>query len=171
MPLHKDASKKAMLIQKGIPVWYTLHECNYPKIKWKALGTIYSVEHFHHYMYGKPFTLETNQKPLESTKNILLTSHNGFNILFSAMQLLWYTIPHSSLESFYHHWNYAEHEAMINFSKPSVLSPGMFWRIDERGSWEEMGRWSHCVQLYCWNIFTRTKRWSTWLEPTSKETF
>ena len=33
---------------------------------WNALGTIWGMEKFHYFLYGKEFILETDQKPLVS---------------------------------------------------------------------------------------------------------
>ena len=69
-----DASKKglgACLIQKGKVICYasralTKIEQNYWNLERKALGTIWGMEKFHYFLYGKEFTLETDQKPLVS---------------------------------------------------------------------------------------------------------
>ena len=72
--LQMDASKKglgACLIQKGKVVCYasralTKTEQNYQNLEQEALGTIWGMEKFHYFLYGKEFTLETDQKPLVS---------------------------------------------------------------------------------------------------------
>ena len=72
--LQTDASKKglgACLIQKGKVVCYasralTKTEQNYQNLEREALGTIWGKEKFHYFLYGKEFTLETDQKPLVS---------------------------------------------------------------------------------------------------------
>ena len=72
--LQMDASKKglgACLIQKGKVICYasralTKTEQNYRNLEREALGTIWGIEKFHYFLYGKEFTLETNQKPLVS---------------------------------------------------------------------------------------------------------
>ena len=72
--LQMDASKKglgACLIQNGKVVCYasralTKTEQNYQNLEQEALGTIWGMEKFHHFLYGKEFTLETDQKPLVS---------------------------------------------------------------------------------------------------------
>ena len=72
--LQMDASKKglgACLIQKGKVICYASRalaktEQNYQNLKREALGTIWGMEKFHFFLYGKGFTLETNQKPLVS---------------------------------------------------------------------------------------------------------
>ena len=72
--LQKDASKKglgACLIQKGKVVCYasralTKTEQNYQNLEREALGTIWGMEKFHYFLYGKEFALETDQKPLVS---------------------------------------------------------------------------------------------------------
>ena len=70
--LQMDASKKglrACLIQKGKVICHasralTKTEQNYQNLKQEALGTIWGMEKFHYLLYGKEFTLETDQKPL-----------------------------------------------------------------------------------------------------------
>ena len=72
--LQTDASKKglgACLIQNGKVVCYasrslTKTELNYQNLEREALGTIWGMEKFHYFLYGKEFTLETDQKPLVS---------------------------------------------------------------------------------------------------------
>ena len=72
--LQMDASKKglgACLIQKGKVVCYasralTKTEQNYQNLKREALGTIWGMEKFDYFLYGKEFTLETDQKTLVS---------------------------------------------------------------------------------------------------------
>ena len=72
--LQMDASKKglgACLIQHGKVVCYasrapTKTEQNYQNLEREALGTIWGMEKFHYFLYGKEFTLETDQKPLVS---------------------------------------------------------------------------------------------------------
>ena len=70
--LQMDASKKglgACLIQKEKVTCYasrtlTKTEQNYQNLEREALGTIWGMEKFHYFLYGKEFILETNQKPL-----------------------------------------------------------------------------------------------------------
>ena len=72
--LQTDAFKKglrACLIQKGKVICYayralTKTEQNYQNLEQEALGTIWGMEKFHYFLYGKEFTLETDQKPLVS---------------------------------------------------------------------------------------------------------
>ena len=72
--LKMDASKKglgACLIQNGKIVCYvsralTKTEQNYQNLEQEALGTIWGMEKFHYFLYGKEFTLETDQEPLVS---------------------------------------------------------------------------------------------------------
>ena len=72
--LQMDASKKGLgagLIQKEKVKCYasrtlTKPEQNYQNLERVALGTIWGIEKFHYFLYGKEFTLETNQKPLIS---------------------------------------------------------------------------------------------------------
>ena len=42
----------------------TKTEQNYQNLEREALGTILKMEKFHYFLYGKEFTLETDQKPL-----------------------------------------------------------------------------------------------------------
>ena len=66
--LQTDASKKglgACLIQNGKVVCYasralTKTEQNYQNLEREALGTIWGMEKFHYFLYGKEFTLETD---------------------------------------------------------------------------------------------------------------
>ena len=72
--LQMDASKKglrACLIQNSKVVCYasealTKTEQNYQNLERDALGTIWGMEKFHYFLYGKEFTLETDQKPFVS---------------------------------------------------------------------------------------------------------
>ena len=72
--LQTDASKKgpgACLIQKWKDICYasralTKTEQNYQNLEREALGSIWGMEKFHYFLYGKKFTLETDQKPLVS---------------------------------------------------------------------------------------------------------
>ena len=62
---------RARLIQKGKIVCYasravTKTEQNYQSLEQEALGTIWGMEKFHYFLYGREFTLETDQKPLVS---------------------------------------------------------------------------------------------------------
>ena len=72
--LQMDASKKGLgtcIIQKGKVVCYasralTKTEQNYQNLEREALGTIWGMEKFHYFFYGKEFTLKTDQKLLVS---------------------------------------------------------------------------------------------------------
>ena len=72
--LQMDASKEGLrvcLIQKGKGICYasralTKTEQNYQNLEREALGTIWGMEKFHYFLYGKELTLETDQKPLVS---------------------------------------------------------------------------------------------------------
>ena len=44
----------------------TKTEQNYQNLEREALGTIWGMEKFYYFLYGKEFTLETGQKPLVS---------------------------------------------------------------------------------------------------------
>ena len=70
--LQTDASKKglcAVLLQNSKPVMFasralTGSERNYQNLERECLVTIWEMEKFHYFVYGKEFTLETDQKPL-----------------------------------------------------------------------------------------------------------
>ena len=70
--LQTDASKKglsAVLLQNYKPVMFasralTGSERNYQNLERECLTTIWGMEKFHYFLYGKEFTLETDQKPL-----------------------------------------------------------------------------------------------------------
>ena len=72
--LQMDASKKglgACLIKRGkscVTLLELLQRLNRITRIWikEALGTIWGLEKFHYFLYGKKFTLETDQKPLVS---------------------------------------------------------------------------------------------------------
>ena len=72
--LQTDASKKglgAVILQNSKPVMFasralTGSERNYQNLERECLVTIWGMEKFHYFLYGKEFTLETNQKPLVS---------------------------------------------------------------------------------------------------------
>ena len=72
--LQTDASKKrlgAVLLQNSKPVMFALRALttskrNYQNLECECLATIWGMEKFHYFLYGKEFTLETNQKPLVS---------------------------------------------------------------------------------------------------------
>ena len=69
-----DASKKGLgvcLIQKGKVICYaskalTKTEQNYQNLEREALATIWGMEKFYYFLYGKEITLETDQKLLVS---------------------------------------------------------------------------------------------------------
>ena len=72
--LQTDASKKglgAVILQDSRPVMFvswalTGAEKNYQNLVRECLVTIWGMEKFHYFLYGKQFTLETDQKPLVS---------------------------------------------------------------------------------------------------------
>ena len=72
--LQTDASKKGLgsiLLQNSKPVMFvsralTGSERNYQHLEREHLATIWGMEKFHYFPYGKEFTLETDQKPLVS---------------------------------------------------------------------------------------------------------
>ena len=72
--LETNASKKglgAVILQDSRPVMFvswalTGAEKNYQNLERECLAMIWGMEKFHYFLYGKQFTLETNQKPLVS---------------------------------------------------------------------------------------------------------
>ena len=72
--LQTDASKQglgAVLLQNSKPVMFasralTGSERNYQNLERECLATIWGMEKFHYFLYGKEFTLEMDQKPLVS---------------------------------------------------------------------------------------------------------
>ena len=70
--LQTDASKKglgAVILQSSKPVMFasralTGAEKNYQNLERECLAMICEMEKFHYFLYGKQFTLETDQKPL-----------------------------------------------------------------------------------------------------------
>ena len=68
--LQTDASKKglgACLIQNGKVVCYASRALTksvqyYQNLERETLGTIWGMEKFHYFLYGKEFTLETDQE-------------------------------------------------------------------------------------------------------------
>ena len=72
--LQTDASKKglgAVILQNSKPVMsasraLTGSERNYQNLERECLATTWRIEKFHYFLYGKEFTLETDQKPLVS---------------------------------------------------------------------------------------------------------
>ena len=72
--LQTDASKKglgAVILQNSKPVMFasralTGAEKNYQNLEREYLAMIWGMEKFHYFLYGKHFTLETDQKPLVS---------------------------------------------------------------------------------------------------------
>ena len=70
--LQTDASKKglgAVILQDSRPVMFTSRaftgsERNYQNLERQCLAMIWGMEKFHYFLYGKQFTLETNQKLL-----------------------------------------------------------------------------------------------------------
>ena len=72
--LQTNASKKglgAVILQDSKPVMFasralTGSERNYQNLERECLATIWGMKKFHYFLYGKEFTLETDQKPLVS---------------------------------------------------------------------------------------------------------
>ena len=58
-------------MQDGHPVYFaskslTTAQQNYVAIELEALAVSWAVQKFHHYLYGRPFMLQTDQKPLQA---------------------------------------------------------------------------------------------------------
>ena len=72
--LQTDASIKglgACLLEDGHPVYFASKslqdaEHGYVAIELEALAVAWAMEKFHHFLYASHFTLETDQKPLET---------------------------------------------------------------------------------------------------------
>ena len=72
--LQTDASIKGLgtcLLQDGHPIYFASKslqdaECGYIAIELEALAVAWAMEKFHHFLYASHFTLETDQKPLET---------------------------------------------------------------------------------------------------------
>ena len=72
--LQTDASIKglgACLLQDGYPIYFASKslqdaKCGYVTIELEALAVTWAMEKFHHFLYASCFTLETNQKLLET---------------------------------------------------------------------------------------------------------
>ena len=83
--LQTNASKKglgAVLLQNSKPVMFasralTGSERNYQNLERECLATIWGMEKFHYFLYGKEFTLKTDQKPLVSIYRVV-----GFMLRF-----------------------------------------------------------------------------------------
>ena len=86
--LQTDASRKglgAVILQDSKPVMFvsralTGSERNYQNLERECLVTIWGMEKFHYFLYGKQFTLETDQKPLVSIyiESIWWRFHQGY---------------------------------------------------------------------------------------------
>ena len=80
--IQTDASIKglgACLLQEGKPVYYASRsigeaEKNYVAIELESLAVAWALEKLHHFIYGKKFKLQTDQKPLVT---ILSRSQNA----------------------------------------------------------------------------------------------
>ena len=72
--LQTDASKKgfgAVILQEEQPIYYasralTSAEKNYQNLEREAQATVWGMEKFHYFLYGRKFILQTDQKPLVS---------------------------------------------------------------------------------------------------------
>ena len=69
--MHPKKDLVAVILQDSKPVMFasralTGSERNYQNLERECLVTIWGMEKFHYFLYGKEFTLETDQKPLVS---------------------------------------------------------------------------------------------------------
>ena len=67
-PMHLRKDLVLVLLQNSKPVMFTSRaltgsERNYQNLQRECLATIWGMEKFHYFLYGKEFTLKTNQKP------------------------------------------------------------------------------------------------------------
>ena len=70
-PMHPRKDLVQVIVQNFKPVMFasralTGRERNYQNLERECLATIWGMEKFHYFLYGKQFTLETDQKPLVS---------------------------------------------------------------------------------------------------------
>ena len=71
--LEVDASIKglgAVLVQNDKPIAFasktlTTTQSNYSNIERECLAVVFGIQRFHHYLYGRPFTVKSDHKPLE----------------------------------------------------------------------------------------------------------
>ena len=71
--LEVDASIKGLggaLVQNNKPVAFaskalTSAQANYSNIERECLAVVYGIQRFHHYLYGRPFTVISDHKPPE----------------------------------------------------------------------------------------------------------
>ena len=95
--LQTDASIKglgACLLQDGHPIYFASKslqdaEHGYVAIELETLAVAWVMEKFHHFLYASHFTLETNQKPLETILAKSLTEATP-----QLQQLLIHTFPY-----------------------------------------------------------------------------
>ena len=77
-----------MLLQEGQPVVYasrtlTDTECRYSNIERELLGVVFGLERLHHYIFGKPITVETDHQLLTSIwKKTIATSSPRLQRIF-----------------------------------------------------------------------------------------
>ena len=92
-----DASKStigAVLLQEGRPVAYaskslTATEVNWSQMEKEMRGVVFGAEHFHSYIYGKPFQIETDHKPL-----ISIVGRSLDKVPPRMLNLLWKLMPY-----------------------------------------------------------------------------
>ena len=92
LTLQTDACSKglgAVLLQDGHPIYFaskalTSAQQNYVAIEPEALAVSWAVQKFHHYLYGKAFTLQTDQKPLQAilSKSLVVATPRMQRLMF-----------------------------------------------------------------------------------------
>ena len=101
MTLQTDASKKglgAVLLQNSKPVMFASRALtgsgrNYQNLERECLAMIWGMEKFHYFLYGKEFTLETDQKPL-----VLIYRKHMVEISPSIQRLIVRSFPYQPFE-------------------------------------------------------------------------
>ena len=66
-----QSSIGTVLLQNGRPISFmskalTETQSRYSNIEHEILGVVTGVEHFHEYLFGRQFTLNTDHKPIEN---------------------------------------------------------------------------------------------------------
>ena len=166
MILQTDASKKglgAVLLQNSKPMMFasralTGSERNYQNPECECLATIWGMEKFHYFLYGKEFTLETDQKPLVSIyeKHIVEISPR-------IQRLIVRSLPISAFQ----HWTIQERSgnSTSRCTKSCyTITNGRGWNLATYHS-SEHGDSEHSMQFQSnWITYIRKQ----WKDPTIK---
>lgn len=103
--LQVDASEKglgAALLQKGQPVAFASRaltdvETRYAQIEKELLAVVYGLEKFHHYVYGRQVTVQSDHKPLEMiTRKPLLAAPKRLQRMLLRLQTYSYSIVYQA---------------------------------------------------------------------------